>query len=79
MKKESFSDFSLVKGVFDFYIASPAKALFDLLYFRTHQFRGIQLEGVKILVEELRIDMDEMRKEEQAKFYKLVKAHLHYE
>ena len=29
IKKDFFSDFSLVKGKFDFYIASPAKALFD--------------------------------------------------
>ena len=41
INKELFSDFSLVKGgssspagKFDFFIASPSKALFDLLYFR---------------------------------------------
>ena len=39
IKKGLFSDFSLVKGRFDFFIASPSKALFDLLYFRTRQFR----------------------------------------
>src|SRR3990167_6461367 len=36
IKKEFFSDYSLVKGKFDFFVASPSKALFDLLYFRTH-------------------------------------------
>ena len=34
-------------GKFDFFIASPAKALFDLLYFRTNQFRGLNSENVK--------------------------------
>jgi len=29
IKKDLFSDFSLTKGKFDFYIASPSKALFD--------------------------------------------------
>ncbi len=73
IKKDLFSDFSLVKGKFDFYIASPSKALFDLLYFRTHQFRGVKIEGVKMLIEELRIDIDEIEKAEQEKFYLMLK------
>jgi predicted transcriptional regulator of viral defense system len=73
IKKDLFSDFSLVNGKFDFYIASPSKALFDLLYFRTHQFRGVKQEKIKALVEELRIDIDEMDKEEQEKFYLMIK------
>lgn len=77
IKKDFFSDFSLVKGKFDFFIASPSKALFDLLYFRTHQFRGVKLEKVKSLVEELRIDIDEMDKEEQEKFYSMIKKYLY--
>jgi len=76
IKKDLFSDFSLVRGKFDFYVASPSKALFDLLYFRTHQFRGIQLEKIKVLVKELRIDIDEMDKVEQKKFYSLIKKHI---
>lgn len=79
INKELFSYFSLVKGEpasregkFDFFIASPSKALFDLLYFRTHQFRGITLEGVKKLIEEMRIDIDEMDKEEREKFYSMI-------
>ena len=79
-KKELFSDFYLVKGTpdlstgkFDFFIASPAKALFDLLYFKTHQFRGILSEDIKPLVGELRIDIDEMDKKEQDKFYEMIK------
>ena len=75
--KKLFSDFSLMKGKFDFFIASPSKALFDLLYFRTNQFRGIKLEQVKALIEELRIDIDEMDKGEQVRFYKMVKKYLH--
>lgn len=73
INKDYFSNFILVKGKFNFYIASPAKALFDLLYFRTNQFRGISLEEVNILVEELRIDIDEMEESERAEFYLMVK------
>ncbi|MFA6525813.1 MAG: hypothetical protein WCT26_00150 [Candidatus Buchananbacteria bacterium] len=80
IKKELFSDFHLVTGRpgsdaggFDFFIASPAKALFDLLYFRTRQFRGIKLEDIDPMIEELRIDFDEMDIEEQEKFYSFVK------
>ena len=73
IKEELFSDFSLAKGKFDFYIASPSKALFDLLYFRTRQFRGVRSENIKILIEELRIDIKEMDKEEQEKFYSMIK------
>ena len=73
INKEFFSHFSLVRGKFDFFVASPAKALFDLLYFRTRQFRGVSLEGIKALIEELRIDIDEMDGEEQVKFYTMFK------
>jgi len=74
--KDLFSDFVLVSGKFDFFVASPAKALFDLLYFKTHQFRGIRLEHITSLIDELRIDIDEMDKEEQVKFYEMVKKYL---
>jgi predicted transcriptional regulator of viral defense system len=73
IKKNLFSGFSLSKGKFNFYIASPSKALFDLLYFRTRQFRGVKLESIKELIEELRIDIDEMDKKEQEKFYSMIK------
>jgi len=79
IKKDLFSGFSLVRGKpvspaggFDFYIASPSKALFDLLYFRTRQFHGIKTEGVKALTEELRVDIDEMDRAEQEKFYSMI-------
>jgi predicted transcriptional regulator of viral defense system len=73
IKKDLFSGFSLTKGKFDFYIALPSKALFDLLYFRTRQFRGVKFEEIRGLIEELRIDIDEMDKTEQEKFYSMIK------
>lgn len=75
IKKELFSDFSLTKGKFDFFIASPSKALFDLLYFRTNQLRSVPVKNIKALVEELRIDIDEMSREEQKKFYLMIKKY----
>lgn len=75
IKKELFSDFSLAKGKFDFFIASPSKALFDLLYFRTNQFRSISPGNIKALIEELRVDIDEMDKSEQKKFYSMIKKY----
>ena len=88
IQKELFSDYSLVKGLpathrlpqagkFDFFIASPSKALFDLLYFRTRQFRGVNFENVEKMVEELRIDIDEMDEAERNKFYEKVKTYIH--
>ena len=62
-----------------FFIASPAKALFDLLYFKTRQFRGIKPEDIKPLIEELRVDIDEMDKSEQDKFYEMIKRYLNHE
>ena len=79
INKKLFSDFSLVSGTFEFFIASPSKALFDLLYFKTNQFRGIKFEEVGHLIESLRIDIDEMSAEETEKFYSLVKKYLSYE
>lgn len=71
--KKLFTNFTLAKGKFDFYIASPSKALFDLLYFRTNQFKSVRPEMVKGLIEDLRIDIDEMDKTEQEKFYLMIK------
>ncbi|MDO8552701.1 MAG: hypothetical protein Q7S01_04200 [bacterium] len=77
IKKELFSDYLLVNGKFDFFIASPSKALFDLLYFRTRQFRGVRFEDITKMVEELRIDIDEMDEAERNKFYEKVKSFHH--
>lgn len=87
IKKGLFSGFSLMRGrsgdeqptKFDFFIASPAKALFDLFYFKTHQFRGIRVKDIKTLVGELRIDIDEMDKKEQLKFYAMIKKYINNE
>lgn len=75
IKKEIFTDFSLVKGKFDFFIASPAKALFDLLYFKTRRFSGIDVKNIKSLIDELRIDFDEIDKNEQEKFFQMIKKY----
>lgn len=75
IKKELFSDFSLTKGKFVFFIALPSKALFDLLYFRTNQFRSKSAKNIKVLIEELRIEIDEMDKNEQEKFYTMIKKY----
>lgn len=79
IQEELFTDFSSVEGRFNFFIASPAKALFDLLYFKTHQFRGVKMENVKPLVEGLRIDIDEMDESERDKFYEIIKRYLKHE
>lgn len=79
IQKELFTDFSSMNGKFNFFIASPAKALFDLLYFKTRQFRGVKAENIKSLIQELRIDFDEMDKTEQDKFYEMIKKYLNHE
>lgn len=77
ISKEFFTDFSLAKGKFDFYIASPSKTLFDLLYLRTRQFNGLDIEKVKAMIAELRIDIDEMEKSEQEKFYAMINKYFY--
>lgn len=77
INEELFHGFSLVKGTFDFFIASPSKALFDLLYFRTHQFRGTSLDTVMELIQELRIDFEEMDASEQKKFHTMITPFTH--
>lgn len=76
IKKNLFSGFSLVKGDFDFFIATPSKALFDLVYFKTNQLRGVNLKQIESLVDNLRIDIDEMDKKEKNNFYATVKNYL---
>ena len=93
IKENLFSDFSLMEGKvfsialsadksskkFDFFIASPAKALFDLLYFKTHQLRGVRLKEINALIEELRIDIDELDKKEKTKFNAMIKKGINNE
>ncbi|MDB4984418.1 MAG: uncharacterized protein JWM20_597 [Patescibacteria group bacterium] len=78
INKNLFSDFSLVKGTFEFFIASPSKALFDLLYFKTNQLRGVTFDKIGPLIESLRVDIEEMEESEREKFYSLVKKHIVY-
>ncbi|MBU0647181.1 hypothetical protein KKC67_01565 [Patescibacteria group bacterium] len=73
IRRDLFTDFYLINGKFNFYIASPAKALFDLLYFRTSQLKGVGMGDIKKMIKELRIDFDEMDKTEQEKFFFLIK------
>ncbi len=77
INKGLFTDFSLAKGKFDFYIASPSKALFDLIYFRTRQFSGLSPEKVTAMVAELRIDIDEIDTNEQDTFYSMINKYFH--
>jgi hypothetical protein len=91
VREDLFSGFSLIQGKpassgtdqpsgsFNFFIASPAKALFDLLYFRMSQFRGVRPEDIDPLIEELRIDVDEMDEKERDKFYLMTKEWMNHE
>jgi predicted transcriptional regulator of viral defense system len=80
IKNELFTDFSLIKNKFEFFIATPSKALFDLLYSRTKQFRGyysltpgVRTKKIMEQINELRIDIDEMGKNEKMKFNQIIK------
>ncbi len=79
IQKDLFSNFCSKKGEFNFFIASPSKALFDLLYFKTRQFRGIRFENIRAIIEGLRIDIDEMTNTEQKIFFSMIKNYMHYE
>lgn len=71
--KKYFCDYYLQKAKFSFFIASPAKAIFDVLYFKTKQFRLIKEKDIIGLLDELRIDLDEISKKEKQKLYKMLK------
>lgn len=77
IQKPLFKDFILVKGKFSFFIATPAKAVFDTLYFKTYQFRGMQLTKIWSLIDELRIDLDEMNENERGKLRSMLNTYLH--
>lgn len=73
IKKKLFAGFLLKQAKFDFVIASPAKALFDLMYFKTNQFKSIPSTKISMLLDDLRIDIDEMDKKELKIFYAMIK------
>lgn len=79
IKEDLFFGSFLNKDTFSFFIASPSKALFDLLYFKTRQFKNIELKNISLLIEELRIDIGEMDEEEQKKFYSMIKKYINNE
>jgi len=79
LQSKLFSGFMSEKRSFEFFIASPAKALFDLLYLRTRHFHAVQLSDIDALIEGLRIDIDEMADQERRTFYSLVEDYLHHE
>lgn len=79
IKEDLFFGSSLNKDSFSFFIASPSKALFDLLYFKTRQFKNLELKNINLLIEELRIDIGEMDEEERKKFYLMIKKYINNE
>lgn len=83
IKKDLFSGFSLVNGQpassaggFNFFIATPAKALFDLLYLKTNHFRWVNFKTAVELVEDLRVDLDDMGAKEKKAFLTMLKNYL---
>lgn len=78
IKTDLFSGSVLVKGKFDFFIATPAKALFDLLYSKTRQFQGITFEQIPGLLEELRIDVSDMDESEREDFFTRVRTYMRH-
>jgi predicted transcriptional regulator of viral defense system len=76
IKKDLFDGFYLQKGTFDFFIATPSKALFDLLYLKTKQLRGVRFDMIDELVDELRIDLKGMEEKERKAFYKTIKKYI---
>jgi predicted transcriptional regulator of viral defense system len=79
VNEKLFSDFVSVKGKFDFFIASPSKALFDLLYLKTQQFKSLESKNINSLIEELRIDISDMDEKEQKKFYDMINKYTNHE
>lgn len=75
IKKEFFTGFSLIPGNFNFFIASPSKAVFDIIYFKTNQFRSMHIGELQTILDDLRIDITEMDKKEQKKFHTIIKQY----
>lgn len=66
-----FTDFKIVKKEFEFVIASPPKAIFDYLYYYTHGFiKNVHPD----LLEDLRIDTDELVPKDKQLLTKLLKS-----
>lgn len=65
-----FKDFEVVRGKFEFVIASRPKAVFDYLYFKTDLLRKSFDESI---YEDLRIDIDDLSTSERKKLDELIK------
>ncbi len=76
IKNNLFKDYKLEKGNFNYFIATPSKALFDFLYFKHNQFRGLSKENVYSLIDIYRIDIEEMSIKEQKNFEILLNNHI---
>lgn len=72
MKPGLFNDFILVEAPFPFAIASPSKAIFDYLYYYTHQFSQNLHEDI---LEDLRINTDELSSKEKKKLQTLLQKY----
>ncbi len=79
ISEELFDGFVLRGEEFEYYIATPAKALFDMLYFKTKRFKDLSTNRIPALLEDLRIDTDEMDSKECDAFYEMVKEYKHHE
>lgn len=72
IKENLFTGFTTIKGNFEFTIALPHKAVFDYLYYYTKRFtKNVHHD----LLEELRINVDAMPKEEKKSLKNLVSQH----
>ncbi|MBM3297022.1 MAG: hypothetical protein FJY83_05410 [Candidatus Aminicenantes bacterium] len=86
INKGLFADFSLMRGTpdspagkHDFHIATPPKALFDMLYFKTRQFRGVRPKDIEALIDELRIDIGEMNRKDRTAFHSMIRRYFNHE
>lgn len=69
INEKLFNDFQIVEDEFSFIIALPNKAIFDYIYYYTHCFtKNVHPD----LLEELRIDTDNISRDEKKKLKKLI-------
>ncbi|MDZ7798236.1 MAG: hypothetical protein U5L76_01310 [Patescibacteria group bacterium] len=78
IKNDLFTNFSLINKKFNFYIAPPSKALFDMLYFKTRQYKDVKYHDIDLLIKELRVDIKSMDKKEVKKFNLMIKDYYDY-
>ncbi|MEI7603969.1 MAG: hypothetical protein WCJ19_03045 [bacterium] len=64
-----FMDFETIKSDFEFQIAKPYKAVFDILYYRTNLFRD---DFDKNILEDMRIDTENLTENDKKKLKDMV-------